>query len=120
MTLRGMGGLFFRANNIFSGQLQSYFLEISQFGGYSLFIFQNSNRSKLLTYGLAPTLNTGLNQANQVAVVARGSNFYFYLNKQYFATLSDSTYSSGMIGVLATSAQQPTEVAFSNAQVWIF
>ena len=113
------GGLFFRANNIFSGQLQSYYLEFNQFGGYALSIFQNSNQSKILKYGLTSALNTGLNQANQVAVVARGSNFYFYLNKQYFATLSDNTYGSGIIGVLATSAQNPTEVAFSNAQVWI-
>jgi hypothetical protein len=113
------GGLLFRANNIYSGQPQVYYLEIDQFGDYALFIFQNSNRSKLLKYGLTSAINTGLNQANQVAVVARGSNFYFYLNKQYFAYLSDSTYSSGMIGVLAASAQHPTEVAFSNAQVWI-
>ena len=109
----------FRANNIYSGQSQVYYLEIDQFGDYVLSIFQNSNQSKVLKYGRTSDLNPGLNQANQVAVVARGSNFYFYLNKQYFAYLSDSTYSSGMIGVFAASDQHPTEVAYNNAQVWI-
>jgi hypothetical protein len=41
-----------------------------------------------------------------------------YVNKQYLASVTDSTYSMGQIGVTAEDLTNSTEVVFSNAKVW--
>jgi len=61
---------------------------------------------------------TGLTQANLIAVVANGGTLSFYVNKQFVTSVSDSSYTSGEVGVLAQDETQPTEVAYSDAQVW--
>jgi hypothetical protein len=64
-------------------------------------------------------IRTGLNQANLLAVVARGSNIYLYINQQYITSASDSTYHAGQIGVFGGNyTQAPADVVFSHIQVW--
>src|SRR6266851_3585321 len=110
------GGLLFRGTGTSSGQAQSYGLAIARLGTYNLFLLQ-SGLTQTLKFGPLPALNPG---PNEIAVLAHGSNFYFFLNKHPFATLSDSSYKSGGVGVFAVALRQPTEVAFSNMQMWLF
>jgi hypothetical protein len=109
------GGVIFRANSA-----KFYLLRISQDGTYNLFLYVDNSGStaKSLLQGSSPAIQTGVNAANKIAVVARGGNFYFYVNQQYMASVSDSSYASGAIGIFADDRSNPTEVAFSNLEVW--
>lgn len=111
------GGIIFRSD---SAATKFYLLRFDQNGTYNLFVYSGSNGSnaKNLLEGSSSSFHSGTNQANKIAVVARGSNIYMYVNQQYFASISDSTYSSGSIAVFAEDHTNSTEVAFSNAQVW--
>jgi hypothetical protein len=111
------GGIIFRSD---SAATKFYLLRFGQDGTYNLFVYTGNSGSnaKNLLEGSAPTFHTGTNQANEIAVVASGSNMYVYVNQQYVASLADGTYSSGEIAVFAEDHTNSTEVAFSNAQVW--
>jgi hypothetical protein len=111
------GGIIFRSD---SAATKFYLLRFDQNGTYNFFVYSGNSGSnaKNLLEGSAPSFHTGAKQANQIAVVARGSNIYLYVNQQYLTSLSDSTYSSGSIAVFAEDHTNSTEVAFSNAQVW--
>ncbi len=74
---------------------------------------ETSNLSHVAPFGA-----TELGQVNLIAVVAYGSSFDLYVNRQELITVSDSAYSSGQIGVIAEDINNPTEVAFSNAEDW--
>ncbi len=89
-------------------------------GAYDLFLYVDNNGShaRSLIAGNSSAMHTGLNQANKLAVIARNANLYFYVNQQYIASVSDSSYGSGQIGLFADNHTNPTEVAFSNLQVW--
>src|SRR6266702_4785007 len=111
------GGIIFRSD---SAATKFYLLRFDQNGAYNFFVYSGNSGSnaKNLLEGSAPSFHTGAKQANQIAVVARGSNIYMYVNQQYLTSLTDSTYSSGSIAVFAEDHTNSTEVAFSNAQVW--
>ncbi len=80
-----------------------------------------NNSVKVLTSGTSLAINQRLNESNLVAVVAQGTNIRVYVNHQLLASVSDSTYSHGQIGVEADpsgSNGHPTEVVYTNAKVW--
>ena len=60
----------------------------------------------------------GLNQPNLITLIARGSQLTVFVNKQYVDTVSDGLYKGGQIGLIAYYKSSPTEVAFSNLQIW--
>jgi hypothetical protein len=109
------GGIVFRTDDA----KQIYYLfHINIDGSYALAIFNNNDLVSTLKSGSNSAINTGLNQSNLIAVVANGSNIDLYVNNQHVDSVSDSTYSQGEIGVVASSNGNPTEVVFSNAKVW--
>jgi len=111
------GGILFRADPANS---KFYLFRITQSGAYDLFVYidnQGTHAKSLLSNSASP-FKKGLNQPNTVTVVARGGSIYFYINGQYLDGVSNSTLSSGKIGVFGESNTNPTDVAFSNAQVW--
>jgi len=113
-------GLIFRADTISS---KLYVFAISSNGVYVLESGQSSglsgNNAKILAGASSTTINTGLNQSNLLTVIARGNTIYLYVNKQYLTSVSDSTSSSGTIGVMGENTQNGSvDVAFSNIQVW--
>jgi len=110
------GGLIFRLN-LGASSLNNYLFLIDQLGGYRLVALQNNNTIMQLANGVSPAVNVGLNQSNLLTVIARGNNFYLYVNKQYITSTRDNTFSSGVVGVFASGASA-TDVVFSNAQVW--
>jgi hypothetical protein len=107
------GGLIFRGNG---NNSQFYVLQIGNDGSYDLFLAKNRTQNSDLLFGTSTAYKQG--QRNLIAVVARGSNIYIFINKQYTGSVTDSTYSSGQIGVLVNDHTNPTDVAYTNAQVW--
>jgi flagellar basal body-associated protein FliL len=111
------GGILFRAdpaNNKF------YLFRITQNGAYDLFLYNNGQgtQAQSLLSGTVPGFKTGPNLPNTIAVVAKGSTLYFYINGLYLNNVSDGTFASGKIGVFGESSTSPTDVAFANAKVW--
>ena len=109
------GGIIFHVEN--TNPNQYYDFHIVQDGRYSLEAV-NGSGGPSLKQGSSSAIKQGLNQANLVAVVAQGTYITLYVNHQSLGSVTDSTYSHGLIGVYAVVYTQPTEVAFSNAKVW--
>ena len=111
------GGLVFRSNSN-TDLAQYYLFSITQMGGYRLVVSKDGTHNTTLAEDASTAIKTGIGQLNTLAVVAKGSTLYLYINKQYVGSASDSTYSSGMLGVFASDASTDTDVSFSNAEVW--
>jgi hypothetical protein len=111
------GGLIFRSTPDASGQLESYFFGIDIAGGYHL-LSSTQNGVGPLHEDTSPAIITGLNQSNLITVIARGDRFYLYVNKRFVIMVRDNTYTAGRIGLFAADIQNPTDVMFSNVQVW--
>jgi hypothetical protein len=111
------GGILFRSDPVNS---KFYLFRISQSGAYDLFLYVDNQgtHAKNLLSGSSSHIKQSQNQTNTVTVVARGGNIYFYINGQYLDSASNNMFTSGKIGVFAESNTNPTDVAFSNAQVW--
>ncbi|HZT99136.1 MAG TPA: protein kinase [Ktedonobacteraceae bacterium] len=110
------GSIVFRAESTTSS---FYGFRICQDGHYS-FIVHSGPYSRTIVDHVAPAIRTGLNQSNTLAVVAQGNTFDLYVNDEKVGSTSDSSYSRGEIGVLATNqAGNGTEAVFSNAKVWV-
>ncbi len=59
-----------------------------------------------------------MSNTNVLAAVDQNGTISIYLNHQLLKTVSDNTYTSGQIGVLAGNDTDSAEVVFSNAKVW--
>ena len=113
--LSDSGGITFRA----SDSSDYYYCSIGLDSTYQIGLVQNNKVQTPLKTGSSPLISTGLNETNTLAVVANGSDLEFYINGQKFASINDSTYTSGQIGVIAYSnSGNSIEVAFNNAKVW--
>src|SRR6266849_2473992 len=86
-----------------------------------LFFVKGSARTMVMQDSVSTAFHTGIGQTNLIAIVATGPNFSLYINHQYVNKGSDSanTLSSGLVGVSADSNSNPTEVAYSDARVWM-
>jgi len=117
------GGLTFR---IVRTLRRNYLFFISQVGSYGLYLYSGNTNftTTILAHGSSPAIKQGLNQVNRLAVVALGSTITLYINYQQIASVNDSTYSQGQIGLVAgtfnTTYASQTEVVFSTAKVWTF
>ncbi len=112
-----VGGLMFHTFLDASNQIQSYFFGIDPTGAYQ---FLSSSQAGIgpLRQGTSPAVITGLNQPNLITVIARGNKFYLYVNKQFVIVVSNNIYASGGVGLFVADFRNPTDVMFSNAQVW--
>ena len=113
------GGLLLRNNsNSFAG----YQFRISTDGTYILNKnVPNTDGSANFTTiisGHSSAITTGNNQPNLLAVVARGDKIYLYVNKQYIDSATDTSFTSGQVGVYVDSDANSVEATFSNFQVW--
>jgi hypothetical protein len=108
------GGMLFRAN---SAQSQYYLFRIGTDGSYTLEVY-NGNRLKTLSSGYTTAVITGTGQSNDLQVIARNKTIDLFVNSTFIASATDASYTSGQIGVVALDYSLPTEVEFTNAQVW--
>ncbi|HEX7735266.1 MAG TPA: DnaJ C-terminal domain-containing protein [Ktedonobacteraceae bacterium] len=110
------GGLLFRANNAHN---KFYLFRVGVDGSFALYNYANTQgaQASLLLSGNSKAVK-GLNQSNEITVVAQHSAFYFFINRQYAGSVTDSTYSGGEVGVFGESITKSTDVAFNHAKVW--
>lgn len=109
------GGIVFRADG---SQNSFYLFRIGIDGSYFLDVYKNATTSSTLITGYSAAITPGLGQQNTVAVLAVQNTLDLYVNQQYVASVTDSSLSAGEIGVAAYDTTVPTEIEFSNAQVW--
>ena len=112
-----LGGLMFRGSLDASNQVQSYFFALDPAGGYHLFTLLGGGLNPLRE-NTSQAITSGLNKPNLITVIARDNRFYLYVNKQFVAVVRDNLYSSGLVGLFALDLKLPTDVVFSNAQMW--
>ncbi len=111
------GGLIFHGNE---GAGTFYYFYINIDGSFGLDIFSNNSYQTTLQDGISTAINTGQKRINQLTITATDYTFQLYVNKSLLATVPDtqSSFSHGEIGVAAWSKGKPTDVAFTNAEVW--
>ena len=100
-----------------------YVLEINSQGYYRFVRAIGSNPLDwvvLIDWTYSAAINNGYGQTNTFLIVAKGNQFYFYVNKQLLVTtFTDDAYTSGFIGFLVGGdSTGGTEAVFSN--VWVF
>jgi serine/threonine protein kinase len=112
-------GLVFRLNPVAQ---QFYALEINQKGAYRFVLATGNNPTTWITlidWTHSSAIQTGYNHTNTFLVVASGSNFRLYINKQLVVTdYTNTSYTSGLVGFTA-GGDTPggTEAVFSNMLV---
>ena len=114
-TLQGDGGgLVFRANDV---NVKLYLLRITPDGLFGVSVSQDSKTMTPILDDTSSAIKTG-NQTNLITVIARKSALSIYINKKFVGTVSDTTYSTGEVGVFAYDSTTNTDVAFTDATVW--
>jgi eukaryotic-like serine/threonine-protein kinase len=111
-----VGGMIFRADNT---NETYYIFFVDQNGYYSL--YNVGKTFQQLVSKFSSSIKQGLNQINLLAVVVMGTTITLYANHQQLASVNDSTYNLGQIGLIASpgpNTSNPTEVVYSNARVW--
>lgn len=109
-----IGGIVFRAVG-----LQDYYAFMITDNGMYTTIFSNPTTSSGFAFGRSTAIKTGPNQPNLLTVLARGSSFNLYVNKQFVTSFNDDRYNLGAIGcIILPDISHNFDVAFSNAQVW--
>jgi hypothetical protein len=111
------GGLIFRLPTTNSQTVNAYMFTVNVIGTYSL-VSTASDVNAPLTARPSSAIAKGVNHTNLLTVIARGNSIYLYVNKQYVASIKDNRYADGRLGMLALNLHDPSEVAFSNAQIW--
>jgi serine/threonine protein kinase len=106
------GGINFRS----SSDIQTFYrFYLYSDGSYELYVVYPGNQGHLAHGHVA----INVNQPNILSAIVRNNDIYLYINKRQVAHVSDDKLSSGEIGVFCTDVTNPTEVAFSNAKVWV-
>ncbi len=111
------GGLVVRLDGS-SGTLYRFRLDPDGYFSFYLYISRSGADSRPLIRGYTSSMNMGLGQSNLITIIAQGSHFYLYVNRQNIGSVTDSTYSYGGVGLVAGDNNQATEVAYSNAEIW--
>jgi hypothetical protein len=113
------GAILFRADHI---NHNFYDFEVCQDGRYEVDVHTGKASppfKRLVPLQSSSVIHSGPGQNNVLAVVAIGNTFNLYVNHQNIASVTDSSYSQGQIGLYASGYYgDPTEVLFSNAKVW--
>ena len=111
------GGVAFRYN---PDENELYYFRICFDQSYTLYVSTHTGNETLRTLAAgADSANIQRSgQPNLMAVVALNDNITMYTNHHRLASVVDTTFSSGQIGVVAADDGNPTEVLFANARVW--
>lgn len=110
------GGVTFRGDTLGGGL---YYFHVYPDGVYHIEVEQNHKLTTELGQGAISSFSSGFGQRNTLAVIAQGSQIYFYVNQKFLTEIQDSTYASGYLGVAASDSTTPAEAVYTNAQIWI-
>jgi hypothetical protein len=96
-----------------------YWFEISGDGYYSVDLRQAGEWSTLVDWATSDAINQGIGATNHLKVVCAGNRFSFYVNDTLLTEVSDSTFSSGSIGLAVGTFDEPgVAVNFDNIEVY--
>jgi hypothetical protein len=111
------GGILFHS---LGPELNTYVFALTKDGSYLLNMIQNNNVTSTLASNHSPAIRAGLNQANVLTVIMRGSNIYLYANKQFLTLVSDSTLTGGYLGLFVSTDTytNSADAAFTNETLW--
>lgn len=110
------GGIIFRFDRAL---VTFYSFHISTDAAYRLDVDNQQGFVKTLSSGTSSAIKIGHNRTILLTVIAQGTHITLFVNKQYVTSVIDATYSRGSIGVMAQDDFSPTNVAFTNAKVWL-
>jgi hypothetical protein len=122
-VLKGFGGgIIFRATLDNINELVNYYYFLLRTdGSYSLFVrndwdplqkkYNTANNQTLLISGSTSAIHTGLNQTNLIMTVVSGNTIDLYINQQKIASVSDSKFDHGTIGLFAYDSGHPNNEA---------
>ena len=91
--------------------MDGYWFEISHDGYYAVEIMDAVENEILVDVTASEAINQGLGAVNRLRVVCDGSEFSFYVNGTLLTELSDTSFSSGSIG-LAVGVYDESGMAF--------
>ena len=57
--------------------------------------------------------------SNTIAIVANGTNIDLYINSTKVDSATDAAYSSGQIGLIASTINNRTEAVYTNLKLWV-
>ena len=75
-----------------------YLFEINEQGQFAVFLHYQEKWESLLDWQYSPEIKTG--QENRLEVIAQGSEFHFYINNQFVASLVNEHLVAGKAGLL--------------------
>ena len=100
---------------------KQYLFGITTNGNYFVaLINQPANKNtQILDGGISSAITTGKGQSNTLTVIAHGTTYYFYANKQFLVKVDSDQYKTGLIGFFAADPDDDTaEATVQNATVW--
>jgi len=112
------GGIGFRND----GNGHFYIFDICQNGNYWVYkhyVSQGDSEAEILISGSNFFTQMGMGQQNKIAILANGSQILFYAHGHEIAQVEDSSYTSGSIELIASPWSNATDVAYTNAKLWI-
>jgi hypothetical protein len=117
------GGVFFRVGKKTLGAYSGYLFEIDNQGDYKIsrsgnFSTGSGNETRQDT--TSPHLKTGTNATNTLQIFAGTNSVSFYVNGFWLDTWSDTTFTTGSIAFLATTADggANADMLYSNLKVY--
>jgi len=121
-VLKGFGGgIIFRGSTDSCGPNDYYYFLVGADGSYSLNLWPPQDLFRLPS-GSTSAIHRGLNQTNLVEVIANGSTIDLYINREKIASVSNSPWSHGTIGLFAaydsSHSKDDTELTFSKLKIW--
>lgn len=98
---------------------QGIVLEFACNGDYRIYRWDGSQYTALKSWTRGAGILTGPNQTNRMGVWLKGSTIKLYANRILLAEVSDSTYPSGLFGLVIGSAHTPDfTVAVDKVEYW--
>ncbi|GLV58962.1 hypothetical protein KDH_57900 [Dictyobacter sp. S3.2.2.5] len=109
------GGISFR-NTTNGSKHKGYTFMLKPSGAYDF----SAAGATVIPYTLTTSsaFHPGYHVSNVITVIARGSNFYFYVNHHFLASAHNSTLACGKLGLIALDWSSLASASFSNAKVW--
>lgn len=108
-------GIVFRVNP--ANRNQYYIFNVDMNGTY-VFQVSSGSQTTTITQGSSPAILTLPQQTNAIAVTADYSNITLFINQQQVASVTDTTYTGGLIGMFAGNENNSAVVNFQDAEVW--
>lgn len=110
------GGLLFHAQN---DTHSSYFFEVSPSqGAYKISLFDcDTCKKPLRDWTATPSIRSGQSK-NTLQVIINTNVFKFYINGIFLTEISDSTYTTGDLGLACYDKNDAGEAVFSNLNVY--